>query len=119
MPPPIKGNSIGATWGTTGTVGAGTALGNGIIRRASKNLDGKVTELADNDDEAVAAVLHDDRYELEADIVMGSTSAEPTRGNAITIGGVTGTVLGATTNWETGGWKSMKVRARKWAKITS
>lgn len=113
----IKGNTIGATWGTTGSA-SGAALGNGVIIRASKNVDGKITELANNEDEAIAAVLHDERAELECEIATGSGTAEPTRGAPFTVGGTTGFVTGWTVNWARGEFKKITVRARKYALIS-
>lgn len=113
----IKGNTRGATWGTSGA-GSGSFVGSGIITRVRVRKDGQVFEHKDENNETIAAILHDEMNELQLDIDTGTGSILPARGDQISAFGLTGYVLSAEKTGARGSVQGISVTAKKWALVT-
>lgn len=114
----IKGNTRGITWGSSTAGVTSGALGTkGIIVSAKRRVDGKISEIGDEDDETVIVVLYDDHSVLDLEVITGSDSALPARGDAVTICGVVGVVLNCEVGFTKGKEKTMRVSAKKWEEL--
>lgn len=113
----IKGNTRAATWGTSGAA-SGAFIGSGVITRVRDRKGGQTFEHKDENNETVAAILHDETRELSIDIDTGTGSTLPARGDQITAFGVTGYVLDCEKTGARGAVQGITVNAKKWVNIS-
>lgn len=107
----IKGNNL-VSIGAAGTV-SGTW---GKIQSASRKHGGEKLELKDENGETFCTIWFDDKDACEFKAIFQSNIILPTRGDAITIGGVVGAYIDDfDIDWENTAAKMLTIRATKYA----
>lgn len=116
MSPTVKGNTRAVTWGTLGGA-SGAFIGQGILTSISLARKADVFEHKDENNETIAAILHNLKDDLKIDIDTGTGSVLPAQGDTITVYGVTGYVVGCEKKGSRGAVQGITVTANKWAGI--
>jgi hypothetical protein len=106
---------VTCVWGTSEL--ANTSYG--VLKSARRATSTKTMEMPDENGEAAAVTIFDQRDELTLSVYCKSSVAPPAIGAALTADGITGTVLSVSKAWEIGGFKMLEIAATKWANIAS
>lgn len=104
----FKGNAAEAFWGVPDSVYSGRVV------RCSIASSGEEVMLSTSLGEDDGMVMFNDKDELDIEMIYTTAVTPPSRGDAFTLGGVTGYVLNVTKNWEYKGWRKITVKATDW-----
>jgi hypothetical protein len=93
-------------WGTSS---AGTLTVGKILSCKSKST-AKIFEQNDEDDELYSLVIHDQREEIEVEVLAKTSQTKPAIGTALTIAGITDAiVISSEENWQAGATKKFTI----------
>jgi len=100
------------------TWGAGEGANMGKVQSATRKHGGEKVELKDENGETFCVIYFDHKDECEFTAIFNSDVTLPSRGDQITIGGVTGArVDDYDVMWENSNAKKFTIRATKYANI--
>lgn len=98
--------------------GTGGLFATGIVLSASVMLDGDILELKDNTGFVYCVVYFNDKNECEIQIILKTDTAEPVRGDNITIGGVADCLVkNAKKEWEDAGEAKYTLQATRYVNV--
>ena len=93
-------------WGTSS---AGTLTHGKILSCKSKST-AKLFEQPDEDDELYSLVIHDQREEIEVEVLAKTATTKPAIGTELAIAGVTAAIVtGSEENWQVGQTKKFTI----------
>jgi hypothetical protein len=116
MPPLVKGNTRGVTWGTSASA-TGACIGQGILVSVTRAKKAQVFEHKNEDNETIAAIHYDHTEELALEVDCGTGTTQPEVGDSITVLGRTGYVQSADLKGSRGAVKTLSITAKFWVNI--
>jgi hypothetical protein len=104
-----------AIWGIK--VSSGDTFAAGIIKSQKRALNADTDEVFDDDGFTIAQAFFNNNDECDIEIICESGTTEPEPGDDIQIVGIDGIVQNSSVNWDQKGWKSLQVKAKKFANL--
>lgn len=112
----VKGGSS-VVWGTRDAITA-PATSMGTLIAFDTDSEGKYEPVESDQGAVTGIVIYDTETTLKLTVVASSTATLPAIGDTLTVGGVSATVLKASTRASNKSTKKFELEAHKWANLT-
>ena len=115
--PKMKG--VVALWGV------GNIYSSEIVTDISRDDDGEIDFLLDNNGFKNGAIFYDDNTPVQVDLICSATTVRPSRGDALAISNAMGTITGTlmvmktTVKWTQKGWQKLTISATAYVNLTA
>ena len=104
-----------AVWGIV--TESGDTYAAGIVKSQKKANNSDTDEVFDNEGFAIAQVHYNMNNECDVEVICEAGTTEPDNGDDIQIVGVDCICQNSSVNWEWKGWKSLQIKAKKFANL--